>query len=109
SIGGFESLAQQLTAAVNGICGTTLEIIKSASTTPVCLGEYVTFYITVTNIGTNGYAANNTVVTDILPASYSNIQITSPASGVTVNGNTITYNIGSLPQGDSRTLVFKAK
>jgi uncharacterized repeat protein (TIGR01451 family) len=109
SIGNFSSLASQLTAAVNAICGTNLSIIKSVSQTPVCPGNDVTFTITVTNTGNNGYNANNTVLTDIVPANYSNIQVLSPANGWTLVGNTITYNMGNLTPNQSKTLSFKAK
>jgi uncharacterized repeat protein (TIGR01451 family) len=109
SIGNFNDLASQLTAAVNAICGTNLNIIKSVSQTPVCPGNDVTFTITVTNTGNNGYNANNTVLTDIVPASYSNIQVISPASGYTVVGNTITYNMGNLTPNQSKSLQFKAR
>ncbi|MCB0819760.1 MAG: VWA domain-containing protein, partial [Bacteroidetes bacterium] len=51
SVGDFNDLAAKLTAAVNTICGTELEIEKTVNHAGVCSGEEVIFTITVTNTG----------------------------------------------------------
>jgi len=111
SIGNFNNLAASLTSVVNVICGTTLSISKSVTQSPVCLGEFVTFTITVTNTGGSyGYSANNTVMSDVFPAAYSNLQFVGSApSGASISGNTLTYNIGTLANGISKTVQVKAK
>ncbi len=111
SVGNISDLTTSLQAAVNVICGTTISITKVASSSKICLGEYVTFTITVQNTGSpNGYSALGTVLTDVFPSGYSNLQFVGSApSGATISGNTLTYNIGTLTNGQSKTIQVKAK
>lgn len=106
----YEELAANLAAAVNAICGTELTLTKTASNSGVCAGETVTFTTVVTNTGVSfNFDANNVVLTDVYPNGYSALEILSPATGATiVGGNTISYPVGTLPSGQSVTLVVRA-
>jgi uncharacterized repeat protein (TIGR01451 family) len=105
----FDQLASNLAAVVNTICGTELSILKTTSDDAVCAGQSVTFTTTVKNTGGSfNYIANNVEITDVYPDGFSNIQIISPATGATVNGQTVTYALDSLTSGQSVTLVVSA-
>jgi uncharacterized repeat protein (TIGR01451 family) len=62
------------------------------------VGEDVVFTIYTQNVGTG--TANNVVVTDTIPAGFSVVD----AAGGTVDGNTITWNIGNLLAGGDNTI-----
>jgi uncharacterized repeat protein (TIGR01451 family) len=105
----FDQLASNLAAVVNTICGTELSIIKTTSDDAVCAGQTVTFTTTVKNTGGSfNYIANNVEISDVYPDGFSNIQIISPATGASVNGQTVTYALDSLSSGQSVTLVVTA-
>lgn len=104
----YEELAANLTAAVNAICGTTLQINKTSSNAGVCAGETVTLTTTVTNTGGDfNFDANSVVIKDVYPSGYSNIQIVSPQDATLSNG-VITYNVGDMISGQSVTIIATA-
>ena len=81
----------------------TLTVIPTANVTitktgngPLNVGETGTFTITLTNNGPN--AANNVVVTDVLPGGFS---FGTPSQG-SISGNV--WNVGTLACGDSATV-----
>jgi uncharacterized repeat protein (TIGR01451 family) len=110
SVGNFNDIADQLTAAVNVICGTELSLVKSVNLSGVCSGEQVIFTITVTNTGGNyDYDAINVVVSDVFPNGFSNLQIVAPApAGSSISGNTLTYNAGNLAADQSASIQIRA-
>lgn len=81
-----------------------LAIVKSADAKDVEIGETVTFTLTVTNYGP--HAAVGVIVTDTVPAGYTNITDISD-SGVYHEG-IITWNLGELANEDVKAITFKA-
>ena len=75
----------------------------SGSPLTVKAGDTVTYTLTVKNEGE--HTAENVVVTDAVPAG---LIIASVDNGGQVNGNTVTWVIGELPGGASRTVSFTA-
>ena len=80
-----------------------IKITKTAPATAI-LGQQFNYNITVTNPGRA--AANNVVVTDVLPAGIAYVSSTPKAQ---VAGQTLTWSLGSLPSGGSRGLVVAVK
>jgi uncharacterized repeat protein (TIGR01451 family) len=109
-VGQFETLAFQLEAAANNVCGTELSISKTVSTPSTCVGSQVTFTISVTNTGGDfNFTAVNTRIQDVVPSGFSNPQIVAPVPvGASFSGNTLNYNIGDLAAGQTRSISFTA-
>ena len=63
------------------------------SVSKVALGATDTFTITVTNTGANALPSDNSVVVVTLP---SNLTLAGAPAGATVNGNTISFPLGTL-------------
>jgi uncharacterized repeat protein (TIGR01451 family) len=80
-----------------------VSVIKEDSSDPVIQGQYLNYTLLVKN-NSPDTVANGIVVTDTLD---SNTTFVS-ASGApyTTSGNTITFNVGSLSQGESVTLAI---
>ena len=115
--------------AVSNIASTTLEGSLSADKTSLSdvyrVGDEITYLLTLTNKG--GSTLTNVVVTDDLGTyeTAGSVQVTpltyTGPSRLHVNGvyretivptiaaNSITYNIASIPVGDTYTIIFKAK
>jgi uncharacterized repeat protein (TIGR01451 family)/fimbrial isopeptide formation D2 family protein len=99
--------SNEVSVDVSG-CSVDVTITKSASSTSVSAGDQVTFTLTATNNGT--VTANDVQVTDILAngltitaATWSN----GNASGsCTVNGQSVTCDVGSLGGGQSATVTI---
>jgi len=109
-VGQFETLAFQLEAAANNVCGTELAISKSVNVPSTCVGSQVTFTISVTNTGGEyNFTAFNTRIQDVVPSGFSNPQIVAPApAGASFSGNTLNYNVGDLASGQTRSISFTA-
>ena len=106
----YAQLASDIQAAVNAICGTSLLISKTSSQAGVCANQFVELTTTVTNTGGDyNFDANNVVIKDVYPNGYSNLSIVSPATGATISGSTVTYNVGNMASGETATLVVRAK
>ncbi len=106
----YSQLASDIQAAVNAICGTSLLISKTSSQAGVCANQFVELTTTVTNTGGDyNFDANNVVISDVYPNGYSNLSIVSPATGATISGSTVTYNVGNMVSGETATLVVRAK
>jgi uncharacterized repeat protein (TIGR01451 family)/fimbrial isopeptide formation D2 family protein len=99
--------SNEVSVDVSG-CSVDVTITKSASSTSVSAGDQVTFTLTATNDGT--VTANDLQVTDTLAdgltitdATWSN----GNASGIcTVNGRSVTCDVGSLGGGQSATVTI---
>ncbi len=81
-----------------------LQISQSASSNPIIAGESLTYTQTITNTGPS--PATGVVVTDTLPAGLTVLGITPPA-GCSQNGNIIICNLGTINNGDKRTITIK--
>ncbi len=80
-----------------------LEVSKRVSAPRVNVGEAVIYTLTVRNIGPN--AATNVTLTDVLPSGLEAAQ-----SGQALReGNTLTWNLGRLEPGQSRSVEVRAK
>ncbi|HOY49134.1 MAG TPA: DUF11 domain-containing protein, partial [Flavobacteriales bacterium] len=110
TIGGFETLAANLAAAANSICGTELMINKTVSNSGVCSGETVQFTIQVTNTGGDyNFTAFNVHIEDVFPNGFSNIAFVGSApAGASISGSTLTYNLASLAANATATVVVSA-
>ncbi|MES2848739.1 MAG: hypothetical protein V4685_06760, partial [Bacteroidota bacterium] len=106
----FAQLAANLTAAVNSICGTELQIDKTPSQNGVCAGQSVTFTNSITNTGGDfNFTALSVVVSDVYPNGYSNLQfVPSAPPGASISGNTVTYNIGDMAADQTVTYQISA-
>ncbi|MBI2917605.1 MAG: DUF11 domain-containing protein [Chloroflexi bacterium] len=78
-----------------------LEVTKSASPDPVVVGKHLTFTIIVTNNGPS--AATGVEVTDKLPPGVTFVSC-SENCVTTISGSTLTWRIGTLLPGASRTI-----
>lgn len=85
-------------------CIKELKIKKVTSTPTITPGDNVSFEITVTNH--KDEEAANVVVTDELP---NGLTLVSASNGGTVVGGKVTWNLGSMPSGQVRTLTYTAK
>jgi uncharacterized repeat protein (TIGR01451 family) len=82
----------------------TFTVQKTDGKTTATKGEILSYTITVTN--TSNAAANGVIVTDELP---NELDYVSASETVSVNGRSVTWNVGSIPGGQSRTLILRAQ
>ncbi len=80
-----------------------LQITKSDGRDRCDAGEILEYVLTVR--ATNGVAAYNVVVTDNLPAGVSVVSI--PEGAVQNADGSVTWQLGTIPAGESRTLVLQ--
>lgn len=90
------------TTTVNAVA--SLVISKTASPDSVAVGQNLTYTILVTNSGPS--SATAVTVTDPLPANVNLISGTSSQGTVSASGNTVTANLGTLPNGGSATITI---
>lgn len=77
---------------------------KTASTSAAAIGSYVTFNITATN--PTASPLNNVVVTDVIPTGMNYSTYAATLGTATVSGQTLTWNIPSVPAGGSAALTL---
>jgi uncharacterized repeat protein (TIGR01451 family) len=77
---------------------------KTASTSAAAIGSYVTFNITATN--PTASPLNNVVVTDAIPAGMSYSNYAATLGTATVSGQTLSWNIPSIPAGGGAQLTL---
>jgi uncharacterized repeat protein (TIGR01451 family) len=70
------------------------------------IGEPISFIITITN--PTSEAINDLILTDTLPDAFSVISATSSQGTVSINGNLVTVNIGSLQANQTVTVTITA-
>jgi len=96
------------TATVNTVvvnpASANLSINKIASPEPDTVGQNLTYTITVSNSG--GGAANNTTVTDTLPAGMTFVSDSSSQGSVGQSGSTLTANLGTLTAGGTASVTI---
>ncbi len=79
-------------------------VFKSANVNPVIPGDIVIYTINVSNFGPSD--AENVVLTDAIPAGITGIEF-STDGGVTFNPWTGNYDIGTLLNGETRTILIR--
>ena len=92
------------TSCTTTVSETKLEVSKTVDRPDVPIGRNATFTITVTNSG--GAAAMDTVVTDTIPNGW---QFVSAGAGGTGGGNTVTWNLGTIDPGQSKSVDLTLK
>jgi uncharacterized repeat protein (TIGR01451 family) len=83
-----------------------LSVTGSDSPHPVALGANVTYTVTVTNIGP--LSATGVLVTNVLSSGGSIASVTASQGTWSVNGNTVSFNLGTLPGPTNATLTVTA-
>ncbi len=96
-----ESTVEAQTAALGQV---DLSIAKTASPDPVIVGRPLTYTITVTNNGPS--TATAVVVTDKVPSGslYASCTPWAESCSLSIAGGTVTWRLGSLPNGATATL-----
>lgn len=78
--------------------GVALTVTKSAEPDPVTAGSVLTYTINVVNGG--DVEATNVIITDTLPLS---VSVASASDGGLQNGESVVWNVGPIPAGDTIT------
>jgi len=86
---------------LNFVAAADLSISKTHSPEPVTAGEQLTYTLTIHNSGPS--TAPSVVVTDVLPIEVSFVSAT-PSSGTCAGTTTLTCNLGSMSNGQTRTI-----
>lgn len=81
-----------------------VSVVKSDSPTTVLAGNQITYTMTVSNGGPS--AADNVVLTDILPAGTSFVSVNTSQGTAANNSGTITANLGTIAAGGSATVTL---
>jgi len=120
AVGQIEDIEANLTAGVNGICGVNLNLVKSVDEEQVCSNNpTVIFTISVANDGLNNDQgtqsdAVNVVISDEFPSAFDDLMIVdengvmTTVDGASIEGSTLTYNVGDLEFEESATIRVKA-
>ncbi len=111
STGSFEDLADNLSAGLNSICGTELLLTKEVNFTEICLdGQALVFTLTVENTGgSTDFVATEVLLSDTFPAAFTNLSISGAVpAGAELNGQVLTYDIGTLAVNESKTIQIEA-
>jgi uncharacterized repeat protein (TIGR01451 family) len=74
----------------------------------ICMGDSVTYSVTVVNRGPQNVAANNVVLVDTLPAGSVFINASSSSGSCDHAGGVVTCNLGTLAFGDSANAIITA-
>ncbi len=82
----------------------TLFATKSVDVTTPLAGDRVTYTVTCTNVGSA--EATNIVVTDVLDANLRFATGSASPAPVSVSGQTVTWQLATIPGNSSRTIVF---
>ena len=84
--------------------GTDLQIVKSASPSPVVLGQHLTYTLLVTNQGSN--SATGVTVVDTLPSGSSYVSSTASQGSCNHAAGVVTCNLGTISSGGSATITI---
>jgi uncharacterized repeat protein (TIGR01451 family) len=84
-----------------------IEVTKSVHPEVVAVGEEVEFTITVTNIGLE--TVNDVVVKDKLDANLSVVDVQTTKGTVTIDGQVVRVNIGTMAPGETVTITITAQ
>jgi uncharacterized repeat protein (TIGR01451 family) len=82
-------------------------IVKTSDAKEITADQIVHFTITVTN--PSDQPATDIVATDNVPAAYIIQGVTTTQGEVTINGQVVTVNIGTIPPGGSVTIVITVR
>ena len=93
-------------AIIDYYYGEELRLSMSASSSSVPAGQYVTYTETVMNLGpfTNG----NVLLTNTLSSNLGHIIVFEPATGYTIQGNQVVFDLGMLPLQQPVSIIFAA-
>jgi uncharacterized repeat protein (TIGR01451 family) len=87
--------------------GASIDIRKTVNPESVQVGETVTFTITITN--PDAQAISDVTVTDNVPEVFSIIEVTTTQGVVTINGNQVNINIGTLQPQQTVTVIINTE
>ncbi len=79
---------------------------KTVDKSTAVAGEVVTFTIAVSN--GDKHELTGVVVRDDVPAGLANITASVTSGSLTINGQTVTWNVGGVPSGNTATLTIQA-
>ncbi len=103
SISNSQSLQNDLGKIGGLLCRADLSLKKSVSQPVACAGDVIVFTITITNNGLEN--ATGVQVKDYLPSGFTYV---SNNGGASYSGGVITWDIGNLSNGQSKTLQITA-
>ncbi|MGL4107558.1 DUF7507 domain-containing protein [Clostridium sp. LP20] len=83
-----------------------ISVLKTASPTPVIAGESIVYTVVVSNAGPSD--AQNVSLTDLIPSTIAETEF-SVDGGVTFNPWLNTYTIGTVENGESKTIIIRGK
>lgn len=86
------------------VASADLSVVKTAAPNPVTAGEVLTYTMVVANAGPD--EAENVTLTDAIPGVLSDVEY-SVDNGTTFNPWTGTYLIGTLSDGESKTVLIR--
>ena len=115
ALGNFDELAQDLQQFAQEICVALVDVEVTPIQSDACVGDVITWSITIENVDPEN-VAQDVILRDTLPASFTNITCTTNCTGFCVGtgcdpdepANVIVWNAGDIPVGDSITIEFEA-
>ncbi|AFS78893.1 repeat domain-containing protein [Gottschalkia acidurici 9a] len=104
--GGIEGMytVNSNTVPLNVVASADVAVVKTATPNPVNPGELITYTINISNAGPSD--AQNVVLTDVIPSNIIGAEF-SIDGGVTWNPWTGSYNVGTLVNGEVRTILIR--
>lgn len=102
----FESAAKDTGSYSTIIASAVIAFTKSVSNTVPRGGDRVTYTVAYTNVGSS--AATNVVVTDMLDNNLRYVTASGIPAPVSVSGQTVIWNLGTIAASASGSIVFQA-
>ena len=110
----FEALAECLAQFAFELCGTEVTVDVTPTPTSVCIGDVVSWTVSIENIGDDNIA-QDVIFRDTLPASFTAVTCTNNCSGFCVGGgcspseptNVIVWDAGDISVGQTVSMTFE--